>query len=328
MKKFKITSISKYLPGAPVSHVEVEKVAGIRQGWVQKNSGVKTRHFASQKDSIASMTAKALNCSLQKVGYNLDDLDLLICAGATYDYPIPYNACMVKKEMQAYDTTLHCFDVDATCLSFIVGMDVAMAMMHAKRTNRIAITSAEIASRSLNPEDPKTYSLFGDAAVSMIIEEDDEGVEILGSHFENYCEGAELAMVPAGGNALLGFNPLAAQKDFYFHMQGKKLLKMTFAKLDQYLDNLEAETGINIQEYDLIIPHQASKFGNEYFIKKYELDSDKVYQGLINYGNCISTSVALGLECNYNNGRIQKGDKVLVVGTAAGLSIGGIALQF
>lgn len=328
MKKFTIKAISKYLPGPPISHREVEMAGGIREGWVQKNSGVKTRHFASTKDSIASMTSKALRCSLERSQFTLDDLDLLICAGATYDYPIPYNACMVKKEMEAYDTQLHCFDVDATCLSFIVGMDVALAMMERNGTNRVAITSAEIASRSLDPTDPKTYSLFGDAAVSMIIEEDEHGIEVLGSHFENHCEGADFAMVPAGGNALLGFDPHANQKDFYFHMQGKKLLKMTFAKLDGYLERLEENTGIAIDEYDMIIPHQASKFGNEYFIKKYQLDPQKVYQGLIDYGNCISTSVALGLESCLNSGKIEKGNKVLVVGTAAGLSLGGIALQF
>lgn len=328
MKKFSIKAISKYLPGPPVSHREVEVAGGIRQGWVQKNSGVITRHFASKTDSIASMTATSLNCCLHRGQTSLSELDLLICAGATYDFPIPYNACMVKKEMGAFDIPLHCFDVDATCLSFIVGIDVALALMEARNLKRIAITSAEISSRSLNPEDPKTCSLFGDAAVAMVLEQSEEGIEVLGSHFENHCEGAEFAKVPAGGNALLGFDKNARQEDFYFHMQGKRLLKMTFAKLDDYLDKLEVETGINIKEYDLIIPHQASKFGNDYFIKKYQLEGDKVYQGLTEYGNCISTSVALGLETAYNGGRIKKGDKVLIVGTAAGLSLGGIALQF
>ncbi|MEM8891034.1 MAG: 3-oxoacyl-[acyl-carrier-protein] synthase III C-terminal domain-containing protein [Bacteroidota bacterium] len=328
MKKFRIRAISKHLPGSPISHQEIERKAGIRAGWVVKNSGVESRHFASTKDSIASMSAKVLDCNLDKSNLSLHDLDLLICAGATYDYPIPYNACMVKKEMKAFDAQFHCFDVDATCLSFIVGMDVALCMMNSKNIKRVAITSAEISSRSLNPEDAKTLSLFGDAAVSMLIEEDPNGIEVLGSHFENHCEGAELAMVPAGGNKLLGFDSEAKQEDFYFHMQGKKLIKMTFENLAKFLERMEEATGVHLHEYDYIIPHQASKFGNEYFIKKYRVDPNKVFQGLTDYGNCISTSVALGLETLYNSGKIKKGHKVLVVGTAAGLSLGGIALQF
>ncbi|MEO0469585.1 MAG: 3-oxoacyl-[acyl-carrier-protein] synthase III C-terminal domain-containing protein [Bacteroidota bacterium] len=328
MTTFRFQAISKYLPGKAIPSETIEQIAGMRTGWVMKNSGVRFRHFAAETDSIASMTVKALNCALDRSHRQLADMDMLICAGGTYDQPIPYNACLVKQEMGAEQTRTHCFDVDATCLSFIVGLDVALAMMEARKLHGVALTTAEIASRSLNREDFKTFSLFGDAAVASIIEQSEEGFSFIGSHFENFCEGARYAQVVAGGNRLLGFDPDARREDFYFSMQGKKLLKATFQHLGDFFDHLEAKTGIPLHQYDMIIPHQASKFGNEFFIRKFGLKSENVYQGLKDYGNCISASVALGLEECLNQGRIQKGDKVLLAGTAAGLSLGGIALQF
>jgi 3-oxoacyl-[acyl-carrier-protein] synthase-3 len=330
MTKYRIKSIAKYLPGKAISAQKIEQSADMPNGWVMKNSGVAYRYRAGESDSVIKMGAKALATAFTQAGINMSDVQQLIFASGTYDYPIPYNACLLKKEMQAEDALTPCFDIDATCLSFLTAFDVGLSMMHNPDKQRLALVTSEISSRSLNIEDFKTYSLFGDAAVACILEKGD-GVgsfSHLGSVFENYCEGADLAKVEAGGNVLLGNNGDVPKEKYFFNMQGRKLVQLTFKYLDSFIKRVEIKTGFAIQDFDHVVPHQASKFGNALFAKKYNLRPDQVHNGLERYGNCISASIALGLEEVINKKGVKPGEKVLLTGTAAGLSLGAVALQF
>lgn len=330
MTKFRIKSIAKYLPGKAITAQSIEESAGMPAGWVTKNSGVVTRHRACACDSVVSMGAQALRQAFDASALEMSDIQQLIFASGTYDFPIPYNACLLKKAMQAESARTPCFDIDATCLSFLTAFDVGISMLHAPDKERLALVTSEISSKSLDPADFKTYSLFGDAAAACIIEKGD-GVgsfSYLGSLFENYCEGADLAKVEAGGNVLLGHNDGIQKDKYFFKMQGRKLVQLTFKYLDDFVKRTEEKVGFSIQEFDHIIPHQASKFGNELFNKRYNLRPEQVHNGLERYGNCISASIALGLEEVVNKKGIKPGEKVLLMGTAAGLSLGAVALQF
>lgn len=330
MTKFRIKSIAKYLPGKAISAQKIEQSAGMPNGWVMKNSGVAYRYRAGEGDSVVKMGAKALNTAFTQAGIEMTDVQQLIFASGTYDYPIPYNACLLKKEMKAEDALTPCFDIDATCLSFLTALDVGLSMMHNPDKQRLALVTSEISSKSLNIEDFKTYSLFGDAAAACVLEKGDgaSSFSCLGSIFENYCEGADLAKVEAGGNVILGNSGDVAKEKYFFNMQGRKLVQLTFKHLDSFVKKVEAKTGFTIQDFDHIIPHQASKFGNELFAKKYNLHPDQIHNNLERYGNCISASIALGLEEVINKKGVKPGEKILLIGTAAGLSLGAVALQF
>ena len=327
--KYRIQSIAKYLPGQPVPAARLELAAGMKRGWIDKNSGVSYRHRAAATDSVCKLAARALRRAVVRGKSSFSDLDQLIFASGTFDHPIPYNACLLKRELHLDQLDFPCFDIDATCLSFLVALDLAFDRIQRRGCDTLAIVSSEIASRSLNPNDPKTYSLFGDGAAAVILEgSETEGFTFLGSHFENYCEGADLAIVPAGGLKQLGNDPSIPTEDFYFQMHGRKLVALTFKKLPAFLERLEAQTGVPIDGYDHYIFHQASKFGNELFLKQYGIPEEKTHRGLERYGNCISASIPLGLEELINERGVQTGERVLLLGTAAGLSLGGVALQF
>ncbi len=330
MTKFRIKSIAKYLPGKAISAQTIEESANMPTGWVMKNSGVAYRHRACGCDSVVKMGAKALSAAFTQAGIRMTDVQQLIFASGTYDYPIPYNACLLKKEMQAEDAMTPCFDIDATCLSFLTALDVGLSMLHSPDKQRLALVTSEISSKSLNIEDFKTYSLFGDAAAACIIEKGggEGSFSHLASVFENYCEGADLAKVEAGGNMLLGNNGDVAKEKYFFNMQGRKLVQLTFKYLDAFVKRIEAKTGFELHEFDHIIPHQASKFGNQLFAKRYNLRPKQVHNGLERYGNCISASIALGFEEVMNEKGVKPGEKVILMGTAAGLSLGAVALQF
>lgn len=328
--KINIKAIQKYLPGKPVPSSELEKAIGVKTGWIDKNTGVDTRYWANKEETIATMGALALKRALEKAKLSLAELDLLLYAGGSYDHPIPYNACLIKSELSKQETdTVPCFDIDATCLSFVHALDVAHLYLQAGRAKTVAIVSAELASRSLNPEDPKTYSLFGDAAVAIILQvSDTEGYEIGHASFRNYPEGARLAIIPTGGLANSGMDPSTKKESYYFKMDGKKLIRLTQKTMDAFVLEYEKNADIKLPAYDYILPHQPSRFGNELFVKQFGLDPGKVCFNLSKYGNCISASIALGLEELVNGNHSLKDKNVLLIGTAAGLSYGAVTLKF
>ncbi|WP_428668228.1 3-oxoacyl-ACP synthase III family protein [Runella sp.] len=325
--KIQIQAIEKYLPGIALESAQLEAQIGISAGWIEKNVGVKTRHWAAADETVASMSATALQKALTAANIPAETLDMMIYAGASYDYPIPHNAGRIKKELGT-SAKFPCFDVDATCLSFLNALDIAHLYFQRDNIRTIAIVSAELASRALNPKDPKTYGLLGDAAAAVILTKSAEGYEPAAPYFINNSEGADLAWIPTGGSVDRGMSSDTPEESFYFRMEGKRLISLTLQELVPFLENYEQLSGIAVTEYDYIIPHQTSRFGNEIFAKQYHLKEEQLVNTIAQYGNCISASIPLGL-CDLIHAQNDlSGKTLLLIGSAAGLSLGAITLRF
>lgn len=325
--KIQIQSIEKYLPGTAIHSEELEIRMGIPLGWIEKNTGVKTRYWANADETVASMAAKALQKALTSAGISADSLDLLIYAGASYDYPIPHNAGRIKKELGT-TAKFPCFDVDSTCLSFLNALDIAHLYFQREGIRTIAIVSAELSSRALNLKDTKTYGLLGDAAVAVILAKNKEGYEPLAPYFINNSEGADLAWIPTGGSVSRGMAQDTPEESFYFRMDGKRLISLTLRELGPFLEKYEDLSGIAVNKYDYVIPHQTSRFGNEIFAKQYCLEEHQLVNTIAQYGNCISASIPLGLCDLVHQQNDLSGRKILLIGSAAGLSLGALTLKF
>lgn len=325
--KIQIQSIERYLPGTAVHSEELEVRMGIPLGWIEKNVGVKTRYWANAHETVASMSAMALQKALTSAGLSADTLDLLIYAGASYDYPIPHNAGRIKKELGT-TAKFPCFDVDSTCLSFLNALDIAHLYFQRDNVRTITIVSAELSSRALNPKDPKTYGLLGDAAVAIILTKNKEGYEPHAPYFINNPEGADLAWIPTGGSVNRGITPDTPEESFYFRMDGKRLISLTLQELGPFLEQYEDLSGITVNKYDYVIPHQTSRFGNEIFAKQYCFDEHTLVNTIARYGNCISASIPLGLCDLMHQQSDLSGKNILLIGSAAGLSLGALTLKF
>ena len=168
-RPIKIRSIASYIPSQKISSEKLEQQLGLPKGWVMKANGVQNRYHVAAHETGAYMGAKALQKALDKAGLQFEDLDLLIDASGSFDHPIPHNACLIPKEMGILDAGIPCWDIDSTCLGFVTALDTASYLLEGKRYKNIAIVNSEIASKSLNPNDPKTATLFGDAATAAIV---------------------------------------------------------------------------------------------------------------------------------------------------------------
>ena len=327
---FKIIGVGRFLPQNQINSTELEKALQIPKGWSAKYSGVKLRYHASPDESSASMGAKALREALENANLNPQDLNLLISAGATFDYPIPNQASLIKHELGLPDAfDFPCIDLDTTCLSFVSALHYAAMYVQQPGIRNIAIVSAEIASKGLNPECWETATLFGDAAAAAIITKDETGAHGMVKYLiKTYPQNIEAAIIKGGGNRLHIKDYPYDPELHSFKMEGIQLLKMAREKIPIFLETFFENIPINIHEVDWIMPHQASRAGLAILQQIYQLSEKQVCSNLEQQGNCIAASIPSLLYEAIKAGKVQDGHTLLLSGTSAGFSIGGILLKY
>ncbi len=325
----KILGMGKYLPTCRVSAEELEEKYHIPAAWIRKHAGVEFRHYATFETG-AYMGARALEEALEKASLEFEDLDVIISAGASFDYPIPHRACWVPKELGKLEAGVPCFDIDSTCLSFITALDVASSLLGAGRYERIAIVSSEISSKSLNYKDRESAALLGDGAAAAIVglSEVGESSKLLNANMQTFAKGVAHTIVPAGGNAAHGRDKSIADEEFTFHMRGRELLRLVMQITPPFLENLFAPLDFSLEEMDLCIPHQASKAGLKMGRRLLGLEESKYFSHLETHGNCIAASIPMALYDAIEAEKIVRGSRILLIGTGAGLAIGGVVLVY
>lgn len=327
-RPLKIVAMGTYLPQA-IDSQEIEKKNGIPVGWSKKYSGVESRHHVTFETN-GYMGAQAADQALEKAGLRLDDIDLLLAAGGTFDYPLPNQASIIKKEMKDGDISdIAAIDLDATCLSFVAALDFASRMLDPHSMKRILIVSAETASKGLNPSNWETTTLFGDGAAAAIVEYDPSGEShVIRSLQKTYSKGVYEAIIEGGGNKHF-FRDTPYDAELHsFRMNGKSLLRLAKQEIPKFMDAFYNEVPFGIEQTDLIIPHQASKMGMHIFTSMYSFAPKQVKSTLNRHGNCIAASIPLTLAEAIENTELKRGQNCLLSGTSAGFSIGGILIRY
>ena len=327
-RKIKILSTGTYLPKA-ISSEELEQKHHLPEGWSERYSGVKNRHHVTF-ESNGYMGARAIESALENSSLELSDIDLIISAGATFDYPLPNQSSIIKSELKEglkYD--IPTIDIDTTCLSFVTSFDIASKMMDNYQYKNIIIVSSEISSNGLNTNNPETLTLFGDAAAAVILSYDESGESFfLKGSLKTYTEGVYGTLIKGGGNKYFFKDNPYNEELHSFKMDGRKLLKLAKTELEVFMDDFFNDLDYSISETDVVIPHQASKIGNTLFRKMYDFDDTKVMNNLSTHGNCIAASIPLMIHQSIENNKLKRGDLCLLLGTSAGFSIGATLFRY
>jgi 3-oxoacyl-[acyl-carrier-protein] synthase III len=314
------------VPKRKVYSHEISKEKDLKEG--VNAYGVKTRFWA-EDETNSSLGAEALNLALKDAAIAYEDLDLLIYASATYDYPLPATACMIPKHLKKEHLEIPCMDINSSCLSFLSALEVASSLLLTSNYRTIAIVSSEIASKSLDPNSPEVFGLFGDGAAAFILRKSTNSFSNFSNFkFNTYPKGALLTHVPAGGNILHRIEKNPKEKLFTFQMEGRRVLKFTIDKIQSFIKKYEEEIGRRMNEFSCIVPHQASKLSLEFFMKSNDLKRSQVQLILEEYGNCVAASIPMALSIAIQKGKIKRGDEVLLVGSAAGVTIGAVSLCY
>lgn len=301
---------------------------GLTIGSVQARTGVARRGHEPTRNA-AEVAAGAALAALRDAGIEPGDLDAVVCANASPDQAMPCNAALLHRELGL--RLVPAFDVNASCIGFLMGLDVIAGLFASGRYRRVLLSSCDLASRALEPGDLDTCGLFGDGAAAAVLamsEDDDSGPGLLASRFETWSEAAHACEIPGCGSRL---PPSRYDGDYRevstFRMDGKRLYRVASEHFGRFVGALLDDASLDITQIRRVIPHQASLLGMQHIIKRLDLPRDRIEDIFAEHGNQVSASLPTALHHARHGGRLGAGDHALLVGTAAGVTLGGAVLR-
>jgi 3-oxoacyl-[acyl-carrier-protein] synthase-3 len=325
----KILGLGRYLPRRVVPSAELEQRCGLEPGWVEAKQGIRQRHWASGEETASMMGAAAAREAAARAGLEPGEVDLLLNASGTPEQTIPDGGPLIQRQLGLGSSGLPCLSVHATCLSFLVALDISASLLAAGRHRRILIVTSDVASVGLDFGKPEICTLFGDGAAAAVVGRTPEGEAscVQAARLESYGEGAELTQIVGGGTRRHPNRPDASPEENLFQMEGRSVYKMAFKHGPAFLEKLFAGIDGGPQGVDLVVPHQASKLALDAH-RRMGFPEDKLVRTIGHLGNCVGASIPLTLYEAVDQGRLQRGDRLLLVGTGAGLNLGGMVLIY
>ncbi len=328
-RPLRILGVGRYVPDRVVTAQEIADRIGIDADWIMRNQGVAERRWVTH-ETASQMGAIAAREALANAGLETGDLDLILNASGTQEQAIPDGAALIQRELDLGESGVPGFSVHATCLSFLVGLDMASHLLATGAHQHILVVSSDISSCALDFTEPEACTLFGDMAAAVVVglaDEDDDSC-VHASRLETFGVGAELTHIPGGGTGKHPNDPGTRPEDNLFHMQGRKVARLSIKHGGDFLERLHPGLSEGLDDIDLVIPHQASKLGLRLMARHYGFGEDKLVDIIAKYGNCVAASIPGALYEAVSTGRLKRGDRALLLGTGAGLSIGGMILTY
>ena len=319
------------VPEKILSSCELDQQLGFKHGKIAKISGVKKRYVSSHNDTAAILAARAAQKAVAAAQLTVSDIDCVVAVSATMDQGMPCNAALIHHQLGLGDSGIPAFDINASCLGFLAALDTLSWQVAAEKYKHILIVAADMASAGLDWAHLESSAIFGDGAAAVIVGKPDNNnsARILASSLKTYSTGVHFCEIPGGGSR---FHPERIEKDvsplMKFKMNGKKVFQLAAKHMPAFLDELLKDANLNINEIDWIVPHQASHLGLEHMTNRLGLDKNKVVNIYSDYANQVAASLPTALDIAIRDGRIKRGQKILLLGTGAGLSIGGVILEY
>jgi 3-oxoacyl-[acyl-carrier-protein] synthase-3 len=326
-RRFGIAGVGTYLPREVVSAAEYDRLTGLPPGEVTRKFGVVERHRAAPDETSSWMAEQAARAALDEAGWKPDTLDVIIAACGVMEQPIPSTATLVQRRLGIGTSGIPAFDVNATCLSFLPAFDRVLAGFALGEWKRALIVSADIASAALDFSDPEASVLFGDGAAAIALSADGPHTRLT-QLFRTYGDGADFCRLEAGGTRLRpddGIDRFLAGSKF--HMEGPDLFRATARRFPAFMRDLIKAAGIATRDLDHILPHQASQAALEH-LRRSVPDAGKTLDLFATVGNLIATSIPFTLATAKRDGLLQPGTLGLIVGTSAGVSLGGAVIRW
>ncbi len=319
-----------YLPTTRRSSDSFDLSLGKPAGWTRRHVGILERPHAGPHETSSMMGAAAARQALDNAGLGLDDIDVLVSACSVMEQALPCNAALIHRELGLGERGIPAFDVNATCLSFLSALDLVSTAIACGRYRRALVVSSEIASAGLNWNDPDTAPLFGDGAAAVVVAADPHGDSaLLAARMETWSEGVEYCRVRAGGTRVrIGDGVDAFREAACFEMFGKPTYRLAAQKLPAFMQALLQQAGLQLNDLRCIVPHQASAKALRHLELALQLPEQMLVRIIETHGNQMAASIPMALHHAIGQGQVQRGDRIALVGSGAGLSLGGIVLRY
>lgn len=317
-----VRGVGHYLPSRVVENTEFEATLDTNDAWIRARSGIERRHFATDGDTTSSMATASAKAALADAGLNANDIDAIVLATSTADLTFPSAATMVQAQLGM--TSGFAFDVQAVCAGFVYALSNANAMIISGQAKRVLVIGAETFSKIMDWTDRSTCVLFGDGAGALILEAqtgggttEDRG--ILSTDLNSDGRYRDLLFVDGG---------ISTGSSGYLRMQGNQVFRHAVEKLAGTANTAIERAGINSEDIDWVVPHQANIRIIQGTAKKMNIPMDRVIVTVQDHGNTSAASIPLALSVGRDRGQIKSGDLIVTEAIGGGLAWGAVVLRW
>jgi len=326
-RSVRVSGWGSYVPERVLSNADLERIVDTSDEWIRTRTGISERRVAAPHETTATLGAIAAKRAIATAGLDPDDIDLIVVATLTPDYPMPSTAALVKEAIGNH--TAAAFDIGAACSGFVFAYATADSYVRSGMARNVLVVGAELLTRFLDFEDRGTCILFGDGAGAVVLSaSDEEGGGMTGVELTTDPDGAYMIWLPSGGSKSPPSNETTRRGEHFIRMEGRETYRYATRTLAASALAAIEKAGWTPDQVDLFIPHQANVRIIEAVAKGLKLPMDKMFVNIDKYGNTSAASVGIALDEAVREGRIKPGDKLVFVAFGAGFTSGAIALTW
>lgn len=323
MIRSEIAGIGSYLPSRVLTNSDLERIVDTSDAWITERTGIKSRHIAAKNEYTSDLAVKAALNALDNAGMAVKDLDMIILATTTPDETLPATATKVQKALGM--THGFAFDIQAVCSGFMFALATADNYIRSKAVQTVLVIGAETLSKIVDWTDRNTCVLFGDGAGAVILQASEgdgtsKDTGILATALRSDGTYHDILKTTGG--------PSTTGTAGYIYMEGREVFRHAVTNLADIARQVMTEAGVESQDIDCLVPHQANSRIIEGTAKKLSMPMQKVVLSLPTHGNTSAASIPLALDFGVKSGQIKKGDLLLLESMGGGFTWAGGLIRF
>lgn len=318
----RIAGTGRYLPEKVLTNFDLEKIVDTTDEWIRTRTGVERRHHVADDETTSDMCVEAARVAIDDAGIDVSDIDFILVGTTSPDLIFPNVATMVQHRLGI--PPCPAFSLEAACTGFIYALTTADKFIKAGEATCVLVIGAECVSKLINWADRNTCVLFGDGAGAVIVKPSDEP-GIIGTHLGADGQYKDLLYYPAGASKNLA---IAGTDDAAIIMQGNEVFKVAVKTLANVATQALESAGIGLSELDWLIPHQANIRIIQATAKRLGLSMDKIVLTIQDHGNTSAASVPMALDVSVRDGRVQRGQLVLLEAFGGGFTWGSVLMRY
>ncbi|MGH9717070.1 MAG: beta-ketoacyl-ACP synthase III [Candidatus Acidiferrales bacterium] len=323
----KITGVAGYLPPRVVTNADMEKMVETNDEWIRTRTGIRERHFAGPGVASSHMGAEAAKKLLAAKGMSAEEIEMIVVATVTPDMFFPATACLIQNRLGAKKAWG--FDLSAACSGFVYALTTGAQFVGSGAHKKVLVVGSDVMTSILDFKDRATCVLFGDGAGAVLVEpatSDSEGI-IDFVHDVDGAGGCNLYM-PGGGSLHPTSQETVEKRMHYVHQEGQQVFKYAVRRMSELACQVLQRNGLTGRDLALVVPHQANLRIIRAMQERLGVDDSKVMVNIDRYGNTTAATIPLGLMDAVAQGRLRKGDLVLLIAVGAGYTTGAVLMRW
>jgi 3-oxoacyl-[acyl-carrier-protein] synthase III len=321
----KISGVAGYLPPKVLTNADLEKLVDTNDEWIRTRTGIRERHIV-ENGATSDMATAAAKILLAQTNTDPADIDLIVLASVTPDMFFPATACLIQDRIGAKKAWG--FDLSAACSGFAYALTVGAQFVGAGTHKKVMVIGSDSMSRILDYKDRATCVLFGDGAGAVLLEPAGDGEGILDFAHDIDGSGGNYLYMPGGGSLHPSTRETVEKNMHVVHQDGSQVFKYAVRRMAELATCLLQRNGFTSDDLALVVPHQANLRIIRAMQERLGVEDSKVMVNIDRYGNTTAGTIPLGLRDAVAEGRLKKGDLVLLAAVGAGYTTGGILLRW